>query len=536
MTSREDASPPRRVDAIPWELGETAPHLRARVAESLGVSAETVAEVRVRRLSLDARKGRVRRIVRADVWLVGDIVPPEEAPVRTPPPGMKPLRPGEAPIVVGSGPAGLWAALRFVAAGQPCIVLDRGPQMKQRHRDVVDLRRRGVLHAESNLCYGEGGAGTYSDGKLYTRKRDPLVQQVYEDLVAFGAQPSIVYDAHPHIGTNRLVRVLDALRGYLLEAGCDLRFGVRADGLLVNQSGGVDGVALADGTTLTGPAVILATGHSARDVYRWLHEAGVPMERKPFAVGARCEHPQALVDRIQYGQQCGHPDLEAAAYAVKTQIGGRGVYSFCMCPGGFVIPTPTELGHLNVNGMSASTRGSDFANSALVVTLEPEDFWLDKPGDLDHHGVLAGLELQRALERRTFEAGGGGYQAPAQRLTDFADNKVSDLPSRSSYRPGVVAGDLRAVLPRRISDAIARAVHRFDQKMRGFATREALLIGVETTTSSPIRLGRDPSTLQSPGFPGLYPCGEGAGRAGGIVSSAIEGWKVAEAVLGTTSA
>jgi len=524
-------TPPRPIKSLPWELGESIVALRRRAAESLGVSPDDVAELRIRRLSLDARRNTVRRIVRADVWLVGDDIPPEELPIRRPPAGMQPLVAGQAPIVVGTGPAGLWAALRFVEEGQPCVLLERGEQLKQRHRDVVDLRRKGQLHPESNLCYGEGGAGTYSDGKLYTRKRDPLVRRVYEDLVAFGADPAILYEAHPHIGTNRLIRVLDALRSYLLEAGCVFRFGSRADGLLMDGRGRVAGVTLSDGAELTGSGVILATGHSARDVYRWLHEAGVPMERKPFAIGARCEHPQALIDQIQFGANYTHPDLEAAAYAIKAQVGGRGVYSFCMCPGGFVIPTPTETGHLNVNGMSASTRGSAYANAALVVTLEPGDFWLQKPGDLDDHGPLAGLELQRALESAAFVAGGGGYQAPAQRLTDFVDNRDGSLPERTSYRPDIAAANLRDVLPRRVTDAIGRALFRFDKQLKGYLTREAILIGVETTTSSPIRIGRDEATLQAPGFEGLYPCGEGAGRAGGIVSSAIEGWRVADAAL-----
>ena len=349
-------------------------------------------------------------------------------------------------------------------------------------------------------------------------------------MVAFGAQDRILLDAHPHVGTNRLIRVMDNLRDFLLESGCELRFRSRVDGLCI-QDGRVRGVRLQGGEEVIGSSVIFATGHSARDTYDWLHELGVAMVPKGFAVGARVEHPQALVNQIQYGAWCDNPHLEAATYAVKAQVGSRGIYSFCMCPGGFVIPTPTEIGHLNVNGMSASNRGSDFANSALVVTVTPEDYFLEKPGDLDHHGPLKGLFFQRELEKRAFEAGGGNYSAPAQRLTDFLNGKTGSLPDRTSYRPSLQATNLKDLLPRRLHDPLGRALGRFEQKMKGFLTEESILIGFETTTSSPVRLVRD-ERLMAPGFENLYPCGEGAGYAGGIVSSAIDGIRCAEAALG----
>ncbi len=522
---------PELVRDVAVPLGAPPSRLVALTAEALGVAPEALAEVRPVKVSVDARGAVPKKVYTVAVWRVGDPVPPEDLPRPELPPDLRPLVPGEAPIVVGTGPAGLWAALRFVEAGQPCVILDRGGALHQRHRAVVGLRRYGRLDPESNLCFGEGGAGTYSDGKLYTRVRDPRVRRVYEDLVAFGAQPEILVDAHPHVGTNRLVRVLDALHAFLAHAGCEFRFGARVDGLLRAPDGRVRGVRLADGDELPGSAVVLATGHSARDTYEWLHALGVPMAPKAFAIGARCEHPQGLIDDIQYGRHAGHPELEAAAYAVTAQVGPRGVYSFCMCPGGFVIPTPTETEHLNVNGMSNASRGSPFANSALVVTVEPQDFWIERPGDLAHHGPLAGLAFQRHIEATAYLAGGGGYVAPAQRLTDFLERRAGALPPRTSYRPGLSATELREVLPARITDPLARAVLRFEQKMRGFLTAEAVLIGVETTTSSPLRLLRDEASLTSPGFPGLYPCGEGAGYAGGIVSSAIEGLKIAEAVL-----
>ncbi len=531
---------PRRVRGLALELGEPPQRLRELAAEALGVPQEVVVEVRPVKVSLDARGPRPKRIYAVDVWLAGDEVPPEDLPRLEPPTGMRPLVHGEAPIIVGTGPAGLWAALRFVQAGRPAILLERGEAVEARSRTSAGLRRRGELNPESNLCFGEGGAGTYSDGKLYTRIKDGRVRRVYRELVAFGADPSLLVDAHPHVGTNRLVPLIERMRAWLLAAGCEIRFGARVVDLLRGPASEVRGVRLHDGTELPSPAVLLATGHSARGVYRMLARHGVPLEPKAFAIGARVEHPQELIDRIQYGRHAGHPELEAAAYAVKAKVGSRGVYSFCMCPGGFVIPTTTEHGRLNVNGMSNSNRGSRWANSALVVTVEPGDFWLERPGDLEPGvgeggpDVLpAGIALQRALEARAFEAGGGGYRAPAQRLTSFVDPRgpVDPIPERTSYRPGITGADLRTVLPPRFCDALSRAVQRFERQLPGFLTREAVLVGVETTTSSPVRIPREVDSLMVPGLPGLLPAGEGAGWAGGIVSSAVDGIRCAEAAL-----
>jgi len=519
----------RLVRDLPLPLGAPPQELRALAAAKLGIAPGAITELRVKKTSLDAR-GRVplRRVTVA-VWT--DEAPPPEPPRLDLPRRLRPLRAGQAPIIVGTGPAGLWAAIRLLEAGIPSILLDRGQGLPGRHHAVRALRRHGELDPETNLCFGAGGAGTYSDGKLYTRKRDPLVRRVYEDLVALGAPEEILVEAHPHVGTNRLIKLLGRLEAHLLAGGCSLRYGARVDALLRDASGAVSGVRLAGGEELLGPAVLLATGHSARDVYAHLAALGVPMARKAFAIGARCEHPQACIDRLQYREHAGHPELEPAEYFLTAQVGGRGVYSFCMCPGGFVIPTTTELGHLNVNGMSNHRRGSRYANAALVVTLEPEDFWLETPGDLDPHGPLAGLALQRHLEARAFAAGGGGYVAPAQRLTDFLEGRDGDLPSATSYRPGIAPADLRAVLPERLTGPLSRALLAFERRMPGYLTRDAILIGVETTTSSPVRILREEATLMSPGFDGLFPTGEGAGYAGGIVSSAIDGLRVAEAAL-----
>lgn len=525
------ADSPTLLRGLRLPLGAPPQGLRAQAAAKLGVSESEVLEVRPVKVSIDARGRQPVKVYQVRVWLTGEQVPEELLPSPDLPASLRPLRVGAAPIVVGTGPAGLWAALRLVESGQPCILLDRGPEVERRNHSVRSLRADGELDPESNLCFGEGGAGTYSDGKLYTRVKHPAVRRVYGDLVSFGAPPEILVDAHPHVGTNVLIKLLRRLRAHLQDAGCELRFGARVTDLLVDAAGRCGGVRLADGQELAASSVVLATGHSARDVYEMLQARGVPLERKAFAVGARCEHPQELIDRIQYGPHAGHPELGAAPYAVTARVGSRGVYSFCMCPGGFVIPTSTELEHLNVNGMSNSNRGSRWANSALVVAVEPHDFYLERPGDLDHHGALAGVAFQRHLERAAYVAGGGGYRAPAMRLTDFRDHRAGDLPSKTSYRPGVTPADLYDVLPDRVTSAIARSLTRFDERMRGFLTREAVLIGVETTTSSPVRVGRDETTLMAPGMPGLFPCGEGAGRSGGIVSSAIEGIEVAEAAL-----
>jgi uncharacterized FAD-dependent dehydrogenase len=525
---------PVRVRDLPLELGETDARLKSLAAQSLGIPKGQIVGLQKVKVSLDARARPPRRIVTVDVWLDPEDMDLGSLPTLSYPPNLKsPVR-GAMPIIVGTGPAGLWAALGLLAAGQPSILLDRGGQVEVRNRAVRDLRVEGQLNPESNLCFGEGGAGTYSDGKLYTRIKDGRVRQVYEDLVAFGAPEEILYEAHPHVGTNGLIKLLSKIRAYLQEGGCELRFDAKVVDLVRSAAGSVAGVRLESGDEVTGPAVILATGHSSRDTLAMLHDHGVPMTPKPFAIGARVEHPQELIDGIQYGAWCEHPDLDASRYALTAKVGGRGVYSFCMCPGGFVIPTPTEPEHLNVNGMSNSNRGSRWANSALVVTLEPQDFYLEQPGDLSAHGALAGVALQRSLERATFEAGGGGYRAPAMRLTDFVDRRLGDLPPKSSYRPGLTSADLHGVLPRRIADPLARAIHQFERKMPGFLTNEATLIATETTTSCPIRLSRD-EHYQAPDLPGLYPCGEGAGYAGGIVSSAIDGLKVADAVAANLS-
>lgn len=514
--------------------------LRAAAAR-LGVRAAALLGADLTRRSLDARKRHQPRwVCSATVWRVGEeaarAAALADAEARllpdfgsAPAISRAPHR-GERPIIVGTGPAGLFAALTLAERGVPSILLDRGKQLSERHLDVRRFRRKGELDPESNLCFGEGGAGTYSDGKLYTRKHHPLVRHVYERLVAFGGTRDILTAAHPHIGTNRLYAILEALRAWLIDRGVEVRFQARVERLLL-EHGAACGVVLAGGEELRGAPVILAMGHSARETYRELAAQGVALLPKPFAIGARVEHPQALIDEVQLGPVRRAPGVEAAEYFLSCRVGARGVYSFCMCPGGFIIPTPTELDHLNVNGMSNSNRGSPWANAALVVTVEPADFWIEAPGDLAAHGALAGIEFQREWEARAYRLGGGGYRAPAQRLADFVAGRPSaDLPQRVSYRPGLTPAELRGALPGPVVEALRAGARQLDRSLHGFLTNEAVLVGVETTTSTPVRILRGPDR-QSPSVPGLYPTGEGAGWAGGIVSSAIDGVETARAVL-----
>ena len=527
----------------------TDPDVVAAAAQTCGLSLADVGAVVLRKRSLDARARRQPQwVLRVDVFTTA-----EQPPDLSLPPVIRPEKlardvPGVTPIIVGMGPAGLFAALRFADHGVRCVLLDRGAAVQARNLHVRDLRARGELNPESNLCFGEGGAGTYSDGKLYTRSKNPRVRMVYERLVALGLTRRILVDAHPHVGTNRLIPMARKLREALQEAGHVLRFDARVDDLVVRREASgaaVIGVKLASGETIEGGPVLLATGHSARDTYRMLAANGVAMERKAFAVGARVEHPQALIDQVQLGPMAGWRALGAAEYFLRQQVqtarGTRGVYSFCMCPGGFVLPSPTNLAHLNVNGMSNSNRGSRFANAALVVQVPPEDMFLQRPGDLDDDpdfgahvadGALAGLALQSRLERAAFTLGGGGYVAPAQRLVDFvARQPGADLPATTSYRPGLQHADLSRALPSRVVRAMSDAAQQVDRRqLRGYLTAEAQVIGVETTTSSPVRIVRG-DDLQSTTHRGLYPCAEGAGHAGGIVSSALDGVRCAEAIL-----
>lgn len=494
--------------------------IRDAAARVAGVEANRITGHRILRRGIDARHRRVRLQLRIELGIDAPFEPAPEPPL----PDLPDLsgKPFEA-IVVGAGPCGLFAAWGLAAEGVRAVVLDRGRAVRGRRRDIARLNREHVLDPDSNYCFGEGGAGTFSDGKLYTRAtKRGRTRDVIRLLVECGAPPRILVDARPHIGTNRLPPVITALRERLEAAGVPVRFESRVDDLLV-EGGAVVGVALNGGETMRAPSTVLATGHSARDIYRLVHGHGIAIEAKPFALGVRIEHPQAHIDGIQYGDLAGHPQLGAAPYALRrTDDDGVGVYSFCMCPGGFIVAAATEDGGVVVNGMSPHARGSRFANSGMVVTIGPETFG---------EGALAGLDWQAAVEQAAFAAGGGGFRAPAQRVTDFLDGRVSpDLPD-CSYRPGLTSADLRAALPTVVTRPLADALRFFERRrMRGYVTRDAVMVGTESRSSAPLRIPRDTETLLSSSHRGLYPAGEGAGYAGGIMSAALDGLRVAEAI------
>ena len=470
--------------------------------------------------SIDARRGRIRVNLTLRLVGAGETLHPELTR-----PAYRDVRSAAPVIVVGAGPAGLFAALRLVELGIRPVVVERGKPVPARRRDVAALNRRGVLDRDSNYAFGEGGAGTFSDGKLYTRSRKRGDhRRVLGRLHQHGADARILYDAHPHVGSNRLPAIVSAMRSTIENHGGEFHFEQPVAGLSIS-AGRMAGVVLKDGRRIDGKAVVLATGHSARDVYEMLRHQRIAMEPKPFAMGVRVEHPQQLIDRIQYHGQRRGDYLPAAAYRLVQQVDGRGVYSFCMCPGGFIIPASTEVDALVINGMSFAKRNSPFANAGIVVEVTPADL----PG-LNTHGPLAGLYYQQSLEREAFRQGGGKMIAPAQRLVDFITDRPSvDLPV-CSYPPGIAASSLHAWLPELLRRRLQVGFTAFERRMRGFLTNDAVVVGVESRTSSPVRIPRDPATLQHVGVQGLFPCGEGAGYAGGIVSCAVDGERVAEAV------
>ena len=476
---------------------------------------------RIARRSIDARKRPVRVNLSVDVYADGEVSVPE-----LPDFNYRDVRQAPPVVVVGTGPAGLFAALRLLEIGLKPIVVERGKAVGPRRRDVAALNRRGLLNTESNYAFGEGGAGTFSDGKLYTRsKKRGDHRRVLQCFCRHGADPAILYEAHPHIGSNRLPGIVQAMRETIVEHGGEIFFQQQVTGLLI-RDGRAMGVMLKDGGRLDGRAVVLATGHSARDIYSLLAEKGVALEAKPFAMGVRVEHPQLLIDRIQYHGEPRGQYLPAAAYRLVQQVDGRGVYSFCMCPGGFIVPASTEDCALVVNGMSFAKRNSPFANAGIVVEIA-----LDDIPELAVKGPLAGLDFQQTLEQFAHQHGGGGVVAPAQRLADFVAGRPSTTLPACSYPPGVTSSELSHWLPKAIAGRLQTAFKAFDRRMKGFVTNDALVVGVESRTSSPVRIPRDPLTLQHVHLAGLFPCGEGAGYAGGIVSCAVDGQRAAEAVM-----
>jgi uncharacterized FAD-dependent dehydrogenase len=516
-------------EELTLELGLDQPDdmlaLRALAAERLRISPDDLPELVLRKRSIDARRGSVR------FHLVLGFREPG-APVEN---ARRPRELSGAPrvLIVGDGPTGLFCAYELACAGIGATVLDRGKQVQPRRHDLKGLNRRGVVDPDSNYCFGEGGAGTYSDGKLYTRShKRGSVRDVLLALADNGAPEAILTEARPHIGSNRLPQVVTSMRTRLEAVGSELTFGAKVTELLTEGSADarrVRGVRVADGREFFADEVVFATGHSARDIFELLLRSGLKLEAKAFALGVRIEHPQPLINRIQYGGFAEHPKLPNAAYRLVEQVEGRGVFSFCMCPGGWVVPASTEPDGLVVNGMSLSRRSSPHANSGLVVAIEPSDW--ERAG---FSGPLGGIELQRTIERAAAIAGGGALVAPAARASDFARGRASSSVPESSYIPGLIAAELASVLDAArvpIAARLRRALDAFGRRMPGYLTDEAVLIGVESRTSAPVRVVRDEESLEAVGLAGLYPAGEGAGYAGGIVSAALDGVRVARAIL-----
>ncbi len=432
-------------------------------------------------------------------------------------------------VIIGAGPAGLFAALQLIEKGIQPVILERGKAVRARRRDLATLNKEGVINPESNYCFGEGGAGTYSDGKLYTRSnKRGNINRILHLFVHFGADESILYDAHPHIGTNKLPHIITAMRKTIQDCGGIFLFEKKVTDLIIADDV-LKAVSTADEQVFEADAFILATGHSARDIYHLLRSKKINIELKPFALGVRVEHPQQLIDRIQYhllsDTTSGHSAYAAlppASYSLVTQAKGRGVFSFCMCPGGIIAPASTSPGELVVNGWSPSKRNNPYANSGIVVTVEEKDVQAFK-----NHGALAAMYFQESVEKKAYDAGGGRFVAPAQRMVDFTENKVSSTLPRCSYLPGVATASLKEVLPGFVYRALQEGLQTFGKKMKGYYSNEAIVVATESRTSSPVRIPRDKASLAHPQIANLYPCAEGAGYAGGIVSAAMDGERTA---------
>ncbi len=429
-------------------------------------------------------------------------------------------------IIVGAGPAGLFAALQLIESGIRPIILERGKDVRARRRDLALLNKEGAVNPDSNYCFGEGGAGTYSDGKLYTRssKRGDI-NRILELFVHFGADEKILYESHPHIGTNKLPQIITAMREKILECGGEYHFEKRVTDFILEGSH-LKEIKTADGLRFSGSAVILATGHSARDIFELLQHRKIQIELKPFALGVRVEHPQSLVDSAQYHCDLRGEFLPPAAYSWVQQVDGKGVFSFCMCPGGIIAPAATAPGELVVNGWSPSKRNNPYANSGIVVSIEEKDVQA-----FNKYGQLAAMYFQQSVEQNAFLAGGGKLVAPAQRLADFTENKLSGSLPNCSYLPGIHSVSMKEILPAFVSERLRLGFREFGKKMKGYITNEAVVVATESRTSSPVRIPRNPDNLQHPQVENLYPCGEGAGYAGGIVSAAMDGERVASMIL-----
>lgn len=483
-------------------------------------------DFRIVKRSIDARKQIVKFNLKIEIYIN------EEIPSTTTPTVYQNVENKPKVIIIGFGPAGMFAALKLIELGFKPIVLERGKEVRARRRDVADISKNQIVNPNSNYCFGEGGAGTFSDGKLYTRsKKRGNINEILTVLVEHGANESILVDAHPHIGTNKLPDVVTAIRETILKHGGEIHFNTQVVDLII-ENNAIIGVTDQKNNKYLAANTILATGHSARDIFYLLQKKNVLMESKPFALGVRVEHPQELIDRIQYHCEERGKFLPPASYKLVHQVGKRGVFSFCMCPGGIIAPCATAPGEIVTNGWSPSKRNNPFANSGIVVTVEQEDL---EPFKI--YGPLAGLKFQESVERAVFIGGQNnaetnfGQIAPAQRLIDFINNKTSVNLPKCSYNPGIISAPLHEILPKRLVYVLQEGFKAFGRKINGYLTKEAIIVAVESRTSSPVKIPRDYETLEHPELKGFYPCGEGAGYAGGIVSAAIDGQKCALAIV-----
>lgn len=491
----------------------------ALAANRAGVKQSQIAHARIIKRSIDARKPNIKVNLTVELFIDDDKEPDkinfnwEDVSTK------------QEIIVVGSGPAGLFAALRLIENGFCPIVIERGKDVSSRKRDIAAINRNLEVNPDSNYCFGEGGAGTYSDGKLFTRsKKRGNHRRALEIFHYHGAKEEILYDAHPHIGSDKLPKVIAAMRQTITTAGGKFMLENRVTDLII-ENNKIKGVIDQSGNKIEAQAVVLATGHSARDIYELLARKGVELEAKNFAMGVRVEHPQRTINSIQY-HKVKDDYLPAASYSLVAQVKERGVYSFCMCPGGFIVPSQTDFEQSVVNGMSPSGRNSLFANSGIVTEIRQSDF----AHLVEKHGVLAGLEFQKQFENLAFQNGGGASIVPGQRLSDFVENKLSKTLPKSSYHPGAISSNMNEWMPEFLSHSLREGFKLFNNKMKGFLSNEAMILGVESRTSTPIRIPRDPESLCHPQIEGLYPAGEGAGYAGGIISAAVDGERVADAI------
>lgn len=494
--------------------------IRQKAARKLKVHPRKIDDLKLLRRSIDARGYRAVIRLKVAVYF-NEKHQPEPLLLNS----YGSVSDSEEVIIVGAGPAGYFAALELIEQGLKPVIFERGKDVRARRRDLRAIQQFGEVNPHSNYCFGEGGAGTYSDGKLYTRshKRGDI-QKVLQLLVEHGAKEDILIDAHPHIGSNKLPKIVTAIRESIERFGGVVHFNSHVTDLVI-EKGVIKGVEVNTTDQFQAKAVVLATGHSARDIYQLLHHKQILLEAKPFALGVRIEHPQKLIDALQYNQAPREEALPAASYKLTTQVEGRGVFSFCMCPGGLVVPASTSPGEIVVNGMSMSRRDSAYANSGTVVAVELEDL-----APYQKHGVFAGLMLQKEVEQRMYSFGDGSQKAPAQRLIDFVEGRTSEDIPPTSYIPGHISAPLHELLPPFIYQRLRKGIIDFGKKMKGYFTNEAVVIGTESRTSSPVRIPRDRQSFQHPDIKGFFPCGEGAGYAGGIISAAMDGQNVARAV------